>query len=768
MSQLTSMDTASAQMPCKIELPPCGLLLGHGVYNNRGVYPGGSGGYYQQWSYQRLSIPEIIEATVKENQGNLIQFWWFGEPKRPLPRADWLAMEDLGFTCPGPDWTNLKSLAADEFPEMEKVRQARAGAGVLKALQLCESHGLYSTMIYLSGVNPEISKRFTANPHYIGYDFGERFCIRFEGEAGNQAPRLDDGSRLRLDKAAATFTEAVRQHVKECREKGFGPICCTSGNFYMDYEVAAGVDFTLYEDVTSELNWVSGFSRGLARQYGRELWGSHIANEYYSWIDVSNPSRWKTLYAEMAMKYLAGAKIIICESGGWHVQTPGGGSPNGKLISRKPGRIGTPLPPDAEQAEQARFIESVRDQLDDRSDWSRAFRRQLSDFYDYVKSNPAPKGQPETTVALAKGNYDLSSALGLDARPSFNGTIAGLGSYAEAHMEWMNGAPEFGWNFAMDIFWPRPQGIYGNGDYNRVFSGTPYGQVDIVSFAYDQPTAEFLLKNYKALVFLGWNTCSEKQYKVLCEYVKGGGKLFISIPHLSTDVTRNYQAYTVDDLVNTGDFTELCGVKVKGRGPYFYWASSPHSGNRGAATAPGNLPPWGYYRISGAYRGVVGDLEISNPEAKLVLSDIESDTGVLYRLPSGKGEVWFLNSWFYPGVYRENYGTGTVPGDTGFVGDVIKYLAKVSRGDVYITEKETDDPGSECDYVDFSHFPSDGTVILLNIDFAKPHTFDLHILGKTETVTLKPHELRRIPKMRHCRCATGEHSCARSDSRGGC
>ena len=128
----------------------------------------------------------------------------------------------------------------------------------------------------------------------------------------------------------------------------------------------------------------------------------------------------------------------------------------------------------------------------------------MSAFYDYVKRNPAPQGQPETTVAIAKGNYDLSSALGLDARPSFNGTIAGLGAYAEAHMEWMNGAPEFGWTFAMDIFWPRPQGIYGNGDYNRVFSGTPYGQVDIVSFAYDQPTAEFLLRNYKALVFLGF------------------------------------------------------------------------------------------------------------------------------------------------------------------------------------------------------------------------------------------------------------------------
>ena len=75
---------------------------------------------------------------------------------------------------------------------------------------------------------------------------------------------------------------------------------------------------------------------------------------------------------------------------------------------------------------------------------------------------------------------------------------------------------------------------------NIHLSGTPYGQVDVVSFAYDQITAEFLRKQYKALLFTGWNTCSQKQYNILREYVAGGGTLFISLPQLATVDTLNF------------------------------------------------------------------------------------------------------------------------------------------------------------------------------------------------------------------------------------
>ena len=705
-------------------LPPCGLLLGHAIYNVSGFFPAGTGWAYTNWQGQYADPCDLVRRTAAENQGNLIQFWWSASA-RPRPQAAWLALEDLGLSFPPPDWKHLKNLSTDEFPEFAKYARERAGAGVLKSLRLCEELGLHSTMIYLSGVNPEISRRFTENPHYIGYDFGERFTFRYD----------DDNAQAenpRLDRLAEDFVARVSAHIRECKDAGYGNICCTSSNFHMDYEVAAGVDFTMFEDCTCELNIATALSRGLCRQYGLGLWGSHIANEHYGWLDVSNPHRFETLRSQMAMKYMAGAKVIISESGAWHCQTSADNSPQ----TRTP-RLGQPIteprPPDAALQAKAIEGEAMRDELGEESFWCRSYRKVMSDFYDYVKANGTPKGQPETTVAIAKGNYDLAG-VSLDGRPDRNGVIAGLHAWAERHMEWFVGAPEEGWGLAADVFWPRAKGIYGNDIHNRLLSGTPYGQVDIVSFAFDQPSAEFLLANYKVLAFVAWNTCSEKQYRTLCDYVKGGGKLLISIPQLSTDVSRNFCAYSADDLVRHGDFTELCGVKVRGRGPRFYWATAP----------------WGkpcrlgvdIARRYGVFRGLLGDIEVSAPDAETVLFDHESCLPLLLRIPSGRGEVWFRNAWFYPGTFRNEYGPGAVEGDTGLVGDALKYLAKSARGTVYITETGSDDPGPECAFVNVSHFPEDGRTLLFNVDFEKPHTIDLHVGGTCRTVTLAPQELK--------------------------
>ena len=704
-----------------IELPPCGMLVGHAVYNYQGLYPGG----YGNWLVQHGSPFDLIERTVKEEQGNLIQFW-FWNGNRPLTKAAWLDMEELGFKCPKPDWKNLKNLRCDEFPDFAKYEQERAGAGVLRAIRMCETNGLYSQLMYVGGVNEKYTQEFTKSKSYVGYDFGERFTFRSEngGNADQAAPRLD--------KLADNLVASVRKHCEEYRAKGYGNVWCTSSNFFLDYEVYGGVDYTLFEDFTCDLNIPSALSRGLARQYGRKLWGGHVANEYYAWITSKNPHFYRMLFSAFACKYVAGAKVLVSESGGWHTQTPGSDSPLNDLPKSRVS-FTAKTPSDAELAPIALEAERLRDLASEEGHWSRSFRQALGDFYRYVKKHGTPEGQPESTFAIAKGNYDLEGGM-LDGRPKPNSVIAGLHPYAEKHMEWMAGAPEFGWGIAGEVFWPRGQGIFGSKDVNRIFSGTPWGQVDIVSFAYDNVTAEHLLKNYKTLAFVGWNTCSKQQYKILCDYVKGGGRLLISIPQLSTDLTRNYQAYTKDDLVNGGDFTELCGIKVVDRGPYFYWTG---------AVKGSSAERWSSARTHGAYRGILGKVEVSNPQAEPLIYNWENDMNVLYRLPSGKGEVWFLNSWYYPGAYNFSYGTGVGPNSLGFVEDILKEMARRSRGTAYLTEKGADDPGDECKFVNWSYFPSTKEVILFNVDFEKAHTVDLHFSGKVKTLALPPNELVR-------------------------
>ena len=711
----------------KLELPPCGLLVGNAIYNAGFGFPGFTGPVLTHWKSYTKSPLELTELTVKENQGNLIQYWWAGSWNRyydyPQSRAHYLGFEDLGIRIPPPDWENLKNISLDEFPAFAEHKD-RAGYGMDKCFRRCEELGLWSTMIYLpSDANEKYTKRFRDYSHYLGYDFGERFGFHCD-------PSLAKKKGARLDAVAKEFTSKVAAHISENVEKGYGRISATSGNFHMDYEVAAGLDFTLFEDCTAELNVMSGFSRGLMRQYGLEIWGSHVADEHYQWLPWSNPHRGETCRAAMLMKYMAGAKVIVQESGAWDNQTTMAGAPT-KLTPRMPYPIGTKLTPEMIAPYGKEAVKTMH-LIDDTSDFCRRYRKVMSDFYDFVKANPEPAGQPETTIALVKGNYDLSS-FGGEYDP--NHAVAGLSAVAEENPNWRHGEPERGWQTAMDVFFPRPRGIFGTDDKNLRFTGTPWGQVDVISFAYDQPSADFLLKNYKLLVFVGWNTSSVKQFRTLREYVQKGGKLFISLPQMSTDVTRNYRAYTTEDLVEKGDFSSLCGVKVKGRGKSFYWAT-------GTDWKPNR---WGlsYERRFGVFYGPAGDLEITAKESETLVLDHEALQPVLLRNKVGKGEVYFMNTWYYPGYYTQDNGCGAKE-DENLVSFIWRRLAKENRGTVYMTEVGSDEPGRECAFVNLSHFPSNGRTMLFNLDFEKPHTIDLHRPGKVEKVTLAPSEFKTI------------------------
>ena len=106
-----------------------------------------------------------------------------------------------------------------------------------------------------------------------------------------------------------------------------------------------------------------------------------------------------------------------------------------------------------------------------------------------MKANGTPEGQPETTIALAKGNNDLATA-----RYNHSYAINGLYDLALADPNWFQGAPERGWKLARQVFFPAVPVLKPY--VNIHLSGTPYGQVDVVSFARDKVTADFLSRNY--------------------------------------------------------------------------------------------------------------------------------------------------------------------------------------------------------------------------------------------------------------------------------
>lgn len=711
----------------KIDLPPCGIFVGSGVYPMSKDYLDCTLYGHQTWRPQSFSPQEMIDLIIKDNQGNLAQVWTCNKGQAPATIAEWqYALDEIGVNVPKPDWKNGKYIRAKECKELGE-HSDRNGAGLLRFIREAAQKDIYTLFLYTSA-DSEWSEKFQEfKKYYLGYDFGERYTFRLDN-ACIKGKKLGD---VTLKMLGDGLIEQVREHVDERHASGWGNVMATSGNFYIDYEIAGGTDVPLIEDFAFQhLNISSALGRGLYRQFDLPAWGSHIAHEHYSWIPNSSEHKFNLFKACLYLKYMSGAKIIINESGNWHVEA--------SLCEDSPKfefpRV--PLPPGQfygdKQIDFTPYIEEARkhfEKIDYNAPIPKRYRTEISDFYDFVKENGTPEGQPESTLAIVKGNYDLCSQ-----RFSPNNPIGGSYALADKNPAWFEGAPERGWDIVKKVFYPLPPVIE---PYENAFlSGTPFGMVDIVSFVQDRLEAPFLNANYKALLFSGWNTSSDKQYETLKSYVSNGGILFISIPQLSTDITRNYGDYGISELVNGGDFSELCGVKVKARGNRIFWAVAPENSSELGFKFP---------RRFGILTTCLGDIEITDPSVETLVVDDEKAYPVLLRRKYGRGTVYFLNSWAYPGAMDQDFGPGSRSCSPGLIGMIYRYIAKLSRGHVWITD-DREEPGSECEHLAFSYFPEAGKIYLYNIDFNKPHGVFLHHFGKTERFDLKPGEFRVMEK----------------------
>ena len=724
----------------EIKLPPEGIFIGSGIYpTETDTLLCTMTGHYS-WQCQHFSILEQLQKVLDDNQGNLVQLW--GIPRGFSPRmiGEWIYdLPGVGVDISAPDWTNFKNLTLDEYQDIFDQYRDRKGAGYLRFIREAKKRSLYTALIYTDSDRQWIPQMVQeGGDHYLGYDFGERFTFGLNDTARLQK---ECGGKLTLRTLADALIRKVEEHTHQRKEQGWGFIMATSSNFHLDYEVLGGADMPVVEDFAfPSLNFSSALSRGLYRQHNLPLWGSHLAHEHYDWQPNNAPHRYDTLRAAFYLKYMAGSKMIINESGNWFVEhTLSPDSPRLLMphtASEHYGIIGWSDAPRILRDDPAKYKEYLDEArpyfptADYNSPVCRKYREVISDFWEFVKENGTPEGQPETTVALAKGNYDLTTA-----RYNHSYAIGGLYDLAMENANWFQGAPERGWKLARDVFFPEMPVLKPY--VNIHLSGTPYGQADIVSFARDEISSEFLLSHYKALLFTGWNTCSVKQYEILKQYVAGGGTLFISIPQLAAIETRKF-AYTAADLVNGGDFSELCGVKVLGRGDNIYWAMVPQGSHRLECEFP---------RRFGILGVPVGNIEVTDRDLETIITDDEIGRPVLTLHRYGNGKCYFLNTWTYPGALDLDEGPGSVMDSAGIIGCIYRMIANESRGYVYITDDEKV-PGEICRYIAFSYFPEAGKICLYNIDFENEKTFWLHQFGIREQITLEPGEFRVIPSVK--------------------
>ena len=676
-----------------LRLPAEGMYLSSGWYGASGGLAWSGGLTNTEWSPDHPRMEEGPSALKTANQGNAVQTWRHG--------------------------TNL-------------VRTAEvAGKAGMSLMTLC------------SGASAQQVAAVYAASDFVAYDMHESFTFELYDDEMNMYKETAEETlrRYTLRKSANDLVRKIRGRTDRLHELGWKALTSSSASFHLDYLMLGGLDvpgLEFYPFADTLLG--AALCRGMTRQYGANGWHAYLAHEWYSYLPHTNPRKMESLRTMLQMQYLNGAKIITLESGNLYLQS--------NLCVDSPQGF---LPPVGERIingnfdrEQDKLVtaDDIREAkrkyswIDDRSPVVQKYRRIMGDFWDFVKANPQPAGQPEATVALVKGNFDLGGELA-----NANTPIAGAYNIAKIDHHWMSGEPERSWHVATDVFFPKPATLLPN--RNLVYGATPYGLMDIVSFAFDNVTAEYLVRNYKLLILTGWNTCSPKQYKVLCDYVKGGGKLCLSIAHLSTNERRNYDFFTKDELVNGGDFSELCGIKVTGQGDRFYWAT----GTSRAKNCLG-LVARRRYGIMGM---PLGKIEYTQPEEnyETLAADDEQFRPVIVRAKRGKGEVYFLNLWSYPAEANRDTGTGATEGSLGLVGELYAYLAQTSRGNVWITGPDFERPDADCGYIAYSYFPSAGKIFLLNLDYEHERKCVMHWFGEKDFLTLKPAEFRVIdaPKL---------------------
>ena len=299
---------------------------------------------------------------------------------------------------------------------------------------------------------------------------------------------------------------------------------------------------------------------------------------------------------------------------------------------------------------------------------------------------------------------------------------------------------EASWETVRKAVMPLPPMLAPN--KNIHFSATPYGLCDIVSFAGEGPSAEHLLSNYKVVMFSGWNTCTPRQYAVLCDYVKGGGTLVIGLCHLSTDNARSYTDMSAAKLINGGDLTELCGLKVVGETKRKYWATAP-------SVTP-NCLGFAARRRFGYMCLPLGKLEYAAPEEAFepIAVDDEDGEPFILRCRNGKGQVLLMNWYAYPAAANMDVGCGAEVEDVGLVGYLYRYAATLGRGNVWITGRDFENPDEDCRWIVYSYFPDEGKICLLNLDYAHERSFVLQQFGDKDFVTLAPGEFRLVESVR--------------------
>jgi hypothetical protein len=443
--------------------------------------------------------------------------------------------------------------------------------------------------------------------YYLGrYAIGESGGVLYWPKAytiNRRAEKYENMPKCeRADEAHETYVKYLKQFVNyERNEIGASKLFNVESSMLFNYQAEAGIDVFCLEMFPGDPYLVFPAIRGNARAFDK-AWGTHIAMGWYGGIKFDELwlKRWKlSLY----YSFLSGAEFIYPESGHYDY---------------KKGRKDCVFEFDHPNMKTSRKI--------------------LREFWQFSKLHQRPANGPKTSLAIVFGNHEGS--------PGIWNPYA-WGQYENGE-KWEAGPAEKGWDL-LDSVNKAENCFSENLMGQQSFSGKPpLGQFDILPV--ESEIDKF--KQYKCLIFIGWNTMTEEIYDKLIEYVRSGGHLLMWLPQLNAENKRGAEI----KLFRNGDFSELFGVEIYGkekadvRGVKYLRESSldsckfPYWGDIRDPACVGKMTP-AKVKFS---RKTAFPLCAFSEYSRENIEEIKSKP-VLIENQLGKGHAWLVTAFEYPG-----------------------------------------------------------------------------------------------------------------------
>jgi len=406
-------------------------------------------------------------------------------------------------------------------------------------------------------------------------------------------------------------------------EAGFGE---ASGGARYGY--LAGVDFTRAETIAGIQMPLLSKVRSASEALGNGRWGAHIAIHHHH--QPYDESHLGIYFIALMQPWIMGAELIY------------------------------------EEDSLFELFKEERQAWDDML--TKGKRDMTRSFFKFVKTHPR-KGRCIRTIAHIEGRYAApfnGFTCGYDQGPDYNV----WGAYGKDCEEWGYKQPEK-CQHILNVLMPGTVALPLRQKFEKtryIFSGTPFGDFDMVPI---EAKAEFL-SNYRLLMNLGWNTMLEEDYEKLLTYVKNGGTYLVGIPQFSTHTDRDFLKDMSDlSLHKNGDLTELCGIRVLGRGEEY--SGQWNCRNREHMPEPEliGLPNDSINEDGKAYLA-----EIETTGAEVAAWDAASGKPMLVKNKVGKGYVYTFTLWAYPGheFFRD------------FCASWVSVLADANKLDIYVED----------------------------------------------------------------------------------